>query len=184
MNPARVILLAAALAITVIVARPAALTPTARADWCVPVIFSSVADATSASASVFCKAKAKKPDKKRRTRCTDRWAQFRTLNARNFRWNLCVRTNRNPPTDDAHHVFPKSLEPEFARLDIPVHNPAMGAWWERYAHRGAAHKYNVAWRKFLKDPRGVTRDQAFQFACGLSGRYGFMVLFSCYNGPH
>jgi len=75
----------------------------------------------------------------------------------NFRQNLACVTSENypagPPGDDAHHIFPRKFEAEFAQIfwgdRTVIHSPYVGQWWERSDHRSRATAYNYRWETFL-----------------------------------
>lgn len=76
---------------------------------------------------------------------------------------------------DAHHVFPRSFEPEFGAAGINIHEPNFGAWWELHDHRSNAVWYNEMWDDFLLS--NPSRQAILNYGRELASQFGFVVNF-------
>lgn len=89
----------------------------------------------------------------------------------NYRENLKALTGLNPPSNiHAHHVFPQSLEKDFFKQGLTIHNPKYLTWWEGSSHLKNVSAYNMKWIKFLD--QNPTMDQILQQGKVIMSEYG------------
>lgn len=79
---------------------------------------------------------------------------YRPLTEANFRYNLGVRTGKNPSNCQAHHTLPRKYSAVWQRAGINHNDPAYGLWWISTAgvpnnHGSQASNYNNAWQTFF-----------------------------------
>jgi hypothetical protein len=98
-----------------------------------------------------------------------------------FHDNLVRLTGRKPVGMDAHHVLPQKFADDFAKagVNINIHEPWFGAWWESSLNRGEAGKvYNKAWERFFSEPTtNKTRNGILEFTRELAREFKFEVSF-------
>ena len=89
-----------------------------------------------------------------------------------FRNNLQKATGQNGEGQHAHHVYPKSMAPDFKKIGIEVNDVDNGAWWEAHSHLQNSYEYNQWWKAFftLDD---VTAADARALAGFLARLFGF-----------
>lgn len=121
---------------------------------------------TAALAVALAAEKTFKPSRrnKRKQKCYERRAAWRSVLDGNRRWNLCVLTQdktrytkmttagtgRRVKAYEAHHLFPRALEDEFAQAGIQnVNLPGFLCWQGHKKHQGAKNQYNARWQGVL-----------------------------------
>jgi len=96
----------------------------------------------------------------------------------NFRKRLIETTGKNPGRSaEAHHALPQAHEKFFASKGIDVHDTKYGAWWETASHRSNAYAYNKDWGNAITAGTLNNVEDIENFARGLTGEYGFEILF-------
>jgi len=61
---------------------------------------------------------------------------------------------------------------KFNALDIDIHDPQFGAWWNETPHSKQSTAYNIEWETFFENP-SRTKDDVFKFADDLSKEFGY-----------
>jgi hypothetical protein len=112
-----------------------------------------------------------------------RTMNFKRFTRYNYRKGLIRWTGTDPGRAfQAHHVFPKSLEPYFkkifAQAGVNIHDPRYMAWWERVSHNQNKDLYNDKWLRFLLDPnQSKTVEETLKFGRQLMDSFGLKVSF-------
>lgn len=87
--------------------------------------------------------------------------KLKSLTKANFRENVRRRTNWKESSIkgyDAHHTLPIKFAVDWKNAGFNIHNPVLGHWWCRSAHRSAARAFNAAWAAWLKPRRSEIRN--------------------------
>lgn len=74
----------------------------------------------------------------------------RAFTVRNYRYNLTLKTHREPANSQAHHTLPKLYEEWFRSKGINIHDPVHLRWWCSKTgvpgnHPSSATSYNKRW---------------------------------------
>ncbi len=115
---------------------------------------------------------------------------FRAFSEANFRHNLIQLTAARLADIvdlDAHHIIPKAFAARITRLTdglLDVHNPMLGQWLDRAAHRALHDRgYNQMWDALIREAEtaGMYGDEAAEWllnrAREISAQNGWVVVF-------
>ena len=125
-----------------------------------------------------------KSEDEERHECLKPTARYRAATRSNFRWNLCIATNKwyDHATANAHHMLPIAFQAQFERTPHPaipnIHDPIYAVWWRQPNHGMHALAYNRQWSRFFETkPR--THAQVLDKACDLARTYDLDFRYPC-----
>jgi hypothetical protein len=105
-------------------------------------------------------------------------ASYKSFTAANARFNLIVKTNRNPGSDcDAHHTLPQQFRSQFVAAGFTgsdsIDHPKYLIWWERSDHRSKATKVNAEWKAWwdVRVPKNTSKNSVLNKRTAVLKKY-------------